>query len=188
MIKQLLLSVATVGITLLIMAQPPQSFKYQAVVRDGSDDLVSNQNVSFRLGILEGGPGGALLYSELHYVTTNDFGLAQLPVGDGSVISGVFEAIDWGAGSKYLKVECDPAGGSTFTHLGSSELHSVPYSLFSQRSADGYWEKSGNFIYYDGGFVGVGTNNPLTQLATFLLRTHSISSNKRCKKLIINKV
>jgi len=38
----------------------------------------------------------------------------------------------WGSDSHFLKVEVDPAGGSAYTLLGTSELLSVPYAFHAQ--------------------------------------------------------
>jgi hypothetical protein len=65
-------------------------------------------------------------------VPTNAFGLVNLKIGDGALVSGVFSPGGWGATSHFLKVEIDPAGGSTYTHLGTSELLSVPYAFHAQ--------------------------------------------------------
>jgi glucan phosphoethanolaminetransferase (alkaline phosphatase superfamily) len=50
------ISLASVFISLVIIgfAQVPQAFNYQAVVRNGSGDLIANQSVSFRISILQG--------------------------------------------------------------------------------------------------------------------------------------
>ena len=36
-----------------IMAQTPNAFKYQAVVRDNAGQIIVNQNVGFRISILQ---------------------------------------------------------------------------------------------------------------------------------------
>jgi len=48
-----------------IIAQAPQAFKYQAVVRDASGNLVSTQSVPLRLRNLDGVPNGTFLYNEV---------------------------------------------------------------------------------------------------------------------------
>ena len=37
-----------------LFSQPPQAFKYLAVARDNAGNVIANQNVSFRIGILQG--------------------------------------------------------------------------------------------------------------------------------------
>ena len=115
------------------MAQVPQAFKYQAVVRDNSGNVLPNRSVSFRISILSGSTSGVLVYSETHTgKITNSFGLVDLEIGKGNVTSGSFTNINWGNNTCFLKVEIDPNGGTAFQALGTSQLLSVPYALYSK--------------------------------------------------------
>jgi len=118
------------------LAQTPQAFKYQTVVRNATGEILGEQNVSFRFAIHETNPAGIIVYSEIHSATTNEFGLASLNIGSGVPVSGNFTAIDWGNGSKFLEVELDPSGGSSYVSMGTSQLLSVPFALFSQNTAN----------------------------------------------------
>ncbi|MCD4665609.1 MAG: hypothetical protein K8R68_10090 [Bacteroidales bacterium] len=106
-----------------------QSFSYQAVARDNSGNPLTNQNICFRISILKETAAGEIVYSETHTITTNDFGLATLNIGTGTIISGNFEDIEWGRYHHFLKTEMDETGGSNFQLMGTSQLLSVPYSL-----------------------------------------------------------
>ncbi|MBU0765766.1 MAG: hypothetical protein KJ607_13125, partial [Bacteroidetes bacterium] len=88
-----------------ISAQTPHAFKYQAITRDDSGVLLENQPVSFRMSILQSSPSGTIVYQEEHSVTTNEFGLVILNVGEGAVVSGIFADINWGADLYFLQVE-----------------------------------------------------------------------------------
>jgi hypothetical protein len=126
-----------------IVAQSPQAFKYQAVARDASGNVLANRNLSFRISILSGSTSGTLVYSETHTnKITNDFGLAELEIGNGTVLSGTFSAIPWGTNSYYIKVEMDPAGGSSFIVMGTSQFLSVPYAIYAKKAENGF---SGNY-------------------------------------------
>jgi hypothetical protein len=130
--KKVFLSATFVAFVLIGLAQVPDAFNYQAVVRNNSGEVVDNQNVSFRLSILQGSESGTVLYAETHTISTNAFGLVNLKVGGGTLVSGVFSPDGWGATSHFLKVEIDPDGGSSYSHLGTSELLSVPYAFHAQ--------------------------------------------------------
>ncbi len=134
--KKIFLSVILVAFVLIGLAQVPDVFNYQAVVRNNSGEVVANQSVSFRLSILQGSETGTVMYAETHSVSTNNFGLINLKVGNGTLVSGVFSPGGWGATSHFLKVEIDPAGGSTFSHLGTSELLAVPYAFHAKTVED----------------------------------------------------
>jgi regulatory protein YycI of two-component signal transduction system YycFG len=93
--KKLVLTISMVTVFLIsTFAQAPQAFKYQAVVRNNAGEIINNQTVSFRLSIRAGSALGYIAYQETHSVTTNDFGLANLEVGNGTT-SDDFSAIDW---------------------------------------------------------------------------------------------
>lgn len=113
-----------------LLAQVPQAFKYQAVVRDHSGNVMAEKGVSFKISILSGSATGTAIYSEIHSgKTTNGFGLVDLEIGKGTPVSGSFSTITWYTGTYYIKVELDPAGGSAYQPLGTSQLLSVPYAL-----------------------------------------------------------
>ena len=121
-----------------ISAQSPNAFNYQAVARDNAGQVLANQSISIRFSILDGSPSGSTLFSETHSTTTNSLGLFTTSIGTGNLILGNFSTINWGlGGSKWLKVELDPNGGSSYTLLGTSQLLSVPYALYAATSGSG---------------------------------------------------
>ncbi len=151
-------------------SQSPQAFKYQAVVRDAAGDILDNQLVSFRIGIRDVSAVGTLLYQETFTLTTNQFGLASVEIGNGTPtpVSGIFADIDWGTNSKFLEVELDPDGGIVFSPMGTTQILSVPYALYAEEagnSDDGDWTILGDNMYAAvPGNVGIGTSNPITPL------------------------
>ncbi len=114
-----------------IRAQSPDLLSYQSVIRDGSNQLVTNQNVGIRISILQGSITGVSVYIETHTITTNANGLVSLQIGGGTVVSGSMSGIDWGNGPYFIKTETDPTGGTTYSITGTSQLLSVPYALHS---------------------------------------------------------
>lgn len=119
-----------------VLAQPPQKLSYQAVIRNSSDELVTGKSVGMQISILQGSESGSVVYVERHTTSTNANGLATVEVGNGTVISGNFPAIDWSAAKYYIKTETDPAGGTSYNITGTSQLLSVPYSLYSKTAKD----------------------------------------------------
>lgn len=112
------------------VAQVPQVFNYQAVVRDNAGNVLADQSVSFKISILSGSATGTAVYSEIHAgKSTNSFGLVDLQIGKGAPVSGTFSSIAWYAGTYFIQVELDPEGGSAYLPLGTSQLLSVPYAL-----------------------------------------------------------
>ncbi|MBK9148714.1 MAG: hypothetical protein IPM12_12970 [Flavobacteriales bacterium] len=110
-------------------AQSPEAFRYQAVARDGGGQLVVNTAVGVQFQLHQGSAGGTVVYAETHSPTTNAQGLFTVAVGEGSPTSGTFSTIDWSAGSYFVEVGLDPAGGTAYSTIGVQQLLSVPYAL-----------------------------------------------------------
>ena len=153
-----------------VFAQAPQKMSYQAVIRNSSNALVTNQAVGMRISILQGSSTGTALYIETQTPTTNANGLASIEIGGGTVVSGNFSTIDWANGPYFVKTETDPTGGTNYSIMGTSQLMSVPYALFaSSVSSNGgasqwvnssnQWSPSGSSIYYNSGYVGIGISS-----------------------------
>ncbi|MBI4945225.1 MAG: hypothetical protein HY840_02355 [Bacteroidetes bacterium] len=123
-------------------SQSPQLINYQAVARNTGGQLIANQNISVRISILSGSPTGTAEYSETHAVTTNQFGIFNIQIGGGTLVSGSFAAISWSVALHFVKVEADETGGTNYQLMGTSQLISVPYSLYAEKSGDGF---SGNY-------------------------------------------
>ena len=117
---------------LSLNAQAPQGFNYQATVRNASGDLVVNQNVSFSFDIIQGSQTADPTYSEDHTLLTDDLGQVSLVIGQGTPTTSVFSEIDWSIGNYYLAIELDTGNG--FEPMGSSQLLSVPYAMYSNSS------------------------------------------------------
>ena len=127
-----LFTVLFLALSTFAFSQSPDAFNYQTVVRDGSGNILANQNVGFRIALLQGGPTGAIVYQESFLPTTNGFGLANMAVGTGTVLNGSFGNIDWANGPYYMQTAVDPTGGNAYAVLGTSELISVPYALYAK--------------------------------------------------------
>ena len=83
--------------------QSPPRFKYQGVARDAAGTPIINASVGIKASVVNGLPNGPVVYSETHSTSTNAFGLFNLEIGGGTVLSGSFGTIAWGNGNKYLK-------------------------------------------------------------------------------------
>jgi hypothetical protein len=113
-------------------AQAPQAFKYQAIARDATGAPLVNSNINVRILIHDVNAGGPVIYLETHSVSTNQFGLFSLNIGQGTPVSGTFNSINWGSGNKFIEQEID--NGSGFISIGTSQLLSVPYALYAANS------------------------------------------------------
>ena len=132
-----ILSILSLLFVTTIFAQAPQGFNYQAVVRNSNGDAIANANISLRFSLHQTTAGGTLVYQETHSPTTSDLGLANVVIGEGTPLSGTFNTIDWGSDVFFMEVELDPAGGSSYSSLGTQQLMSVPYALRARSSGPG---------------------------------------------------
>ena len=124
-------------ITATTSAQVPEKMSYQAVVRDASGALVSEQLVGIEIEILYSQYGGTA-YIETHFVNTNANGLVTLEIGTGGTgnVFNDFSAIQWDTiDGIWIYTKIDPLGGVNYTITNISQLLSVPYALYAKNSA-----------------------------------------------------
>jgi trimeric autotransporter adhesin len=118
-------------------SQAPLILKYQAVLRDGSGQVIVSQAKSVVVDILRDNPSGTVLFTEHHDVTTTDQGLINLEIG--SVNSAGLAAIDWADGPYFLRITIGDVV------MGTSQLVSVPYALYAAKTnTDAKFEVRGN--------------------------------------------
>ena len=134
--KQVFTIIILVCFTLLSWAQTPEKMSYQAVVRDGNNNLVTEAQIGMQISILQGTTSGTAVYVEMQSPTSNTNGLVSLEIGNGTVVSGTFATINWANGPYFIKTETDPTGGSNYTISGTSQLMSVPYALYAKSSGN----------------------------------------------------
>ena len=130
--KKIITICAALFITASVFAQAPEKMSYQAVIRDASDNLITNTQIGMQISILQGSASGTAVYVETQEPTTNTNGLVSLEIGSGTVVSGDFTAIDWANGPYFIKTETDPTGGTSYSITGTSQLLSVPYALHAK--------------------------------------------------------
>jgi len=130
--KKIYTVIAGLMLTASVFAQAPEKMSYQAVVRDASNSLITNQAVGMQISILQTTATGTAVYVETQTPTTNANGLVSLEIGTGTVVSGDFTTIDWANDTYFIKTETDPTGGTSYTITGTSQLLSVPYALHAK--------------------------------------------------------
>ena len=117
------------------MAQVSEGFSYQSVVRDASGNLLNNQLIGLRMTLLANSALGTADYVETHQVATNGYGVVSISVGSGTVVSGVFNNVDWINNTYFLKTELDISGGTNYVFMGISQILAVPYALHAQTAS-----------------------------------------------------
>lgn len=116
-----------------VFSQAPQALNYQAIARNSDGSIVPAESVKVRFSVLEANATGNIVYQETHQLITNKFGLFTASIGKGLVGVGSFTRINWATGSKFLKVEI-ALGAAGFLLQGTTQLLSVPYALYAEKS------------------------------------------------------
>ena len=137
-----LYTLITLVLTLTTFAQAPQGFNYQATVRNSSGTLIVNQNVNFKFNVMLNSASSLPVFTETHFVPTDDVGQVNLVIGTGTATTGTFSTINWGTGNYYLGIELNT--GSGYIAMGTTQLMSVPYALYSGNSCATCLPTSGN--------------------------------------------
>ena len=133
-------SVCLMFLTLLCEAQAPHTFSYQTVIRDANWQPRVNETINISASISADSPDNFPIYREEHFsVTTNALGLVNLAIGGGQPTpTSSFSNIDWGNHTHFLTIgiaETSSTNSETdYLIIGSTQLRSVPYALFSESS------------------------------------------------------
>jgi len=168
--NKLLLTFVLIAATILAAhAQAPKGINYQGVARDNEGKPIISMNISVRISILKGAATGEVEYSETHKPQTNQFGLFTLVIGQGTAGTGSFAFVSWAVGNKWLQIEIDPSGGSSFQLAGSQQLMSVPYAFYSEYSGNSSSLIPGQGITISNNVIsatGDGDNSSVNELIT----------------------
>jgi len=134
----------------------PQGISYQAIARDATGKEITNREITLRISILEKGFNGLPLYSEIHRIRTDDFGLFTLIIGQGETIAGEFSSIKWQSGNLWFRIELAMENSDKFRLLSTSRFLSVPYAFHAKTAeklitgegqrgiGDSVWLQNGN--------------------------------------------
>lgn len=138
-----------------------QGFRYQAVARDASGQVLVHQNIALRISLSSNDEKQTPHYAEVHEVKTDALGLFHLIIGRGKEVLGTLDAVPFAKTQIWLDVALDPQGQRTFSLVNRSELMSVPYAfhaattsqlienttelnLPTEKNQSLYWTTSGN--------------------------------------------
>ena len=113
-----------------LFGQVPQGIQFQTVARQGSGVAMSNTNLTVYFRIQDG--GGTTVYEESHAVTTDIYGLFDVVIGQGTVLSGSFPTIGWGTSNHQIQIDIDP--GTGIVNIGTCDFQSVPYALYADKA------------------------------------------------------
>ncbi len=134
--KNVILTLVAILIASFSFAQGG-GFNYKALITDNGN-VLANHSVTFKFTVLENGTTS--VYQETQTATTDANGIVAVNIGEGAVVSGDFDTIDWGGNPYFLKVEIDT--GSGYQNFGTTEFKAVPYAKYADNAGNTF---SGNF-------------------------------------------
>ena len=129
---RLLMLILAVSFILPTFAQVPQKMNYQAVARNSSGTPITNHLIGIKFTIREASASGPDIFAETMTATTNSMGTFSVEIGGGTAVLGSFATIPWNTGSKFLNIKIDPAGGTSYTDMGTYQLLSVAYAQYAK--------------------------------------------------------
>ena len=106
----------------------PQGIAFQAVARDAAGQPMTNSPITVDFVILN---GATPEYEETHGITTDNYGLFRLNIGEGQIVSGNFNTLNWEFIHYKLEIYLTPQGGSK-TLIGTQVFRSSPYALHAE--------------------------------------------------------
>ena len=154
---------------------PPQAFNYQATVRDNSGALLINTpGVLFKFHIHQNSSTSMPIYSETHMVSTDNLGQVSMAIGQGTVLTGAFNSINWGSSTYFLGIELNIGNG--YVPMGTSQFLSVPYALYSGNGLPN-GNANGDMLFWNGSSWVVTPSNQIANLPTVSTTAISNISN-----------
>jgi hypothetical protein len=134
-----------------------EKISYQAVALDLSGKVLANSDLTIRTSFTSKDGTSNVYFSEIHQVTTNDLGLFQLVIGDGSKsVETALKEVPWGKKAVFLSIEMENKDG-TYHLLNRSQMLAVPYAFqaaeagkvqdkaqMDLRNQSIYWTTTGN--------------------------------------------
>ena len=128
-IKNILKSLVILLFVMTASAQ--QGINYKAMIKEANGDAIANTAVTVQFTILENGTTD--VFKESHNPTTDASGIIIVNIGEGTLISGDFDTIDWGSNAHFLNTKIDSSDG--LTDMGTTEFKTVPYALYASKVA-----------------------------------------------------
>lgn len=127
--NQRLLTISTLLLlSVLLSAQVPFAFRYQASLRDKFNEPVNNE-VTFDIKLFADNNAVDEIYSETHITEPDTNGLVAFSIGNGAT-NDDFSSITWAEGPYYIQVLLDNE------EISYSQLVSVPYAMHAQTATE----------------------------------------------------
>jgi hypothetical protein len=138
-------------------------FNYQASLLNGYGEPWSLKTLDVRFSISD---SSQTIFSEKQVITTDAQGHFATKVGSGIPIIGSLTQLPWWDGqTRNLKTEVDTNGTGQWISMGTTQLVTVPVSMYSHRSGDGRRSVLGSFTA--NGIIQSGKGFTITPLGNY---------------------
>lgn len=115
------------------MGYTQNGINYKALIKDDSGNVIADNSIQIKFKILESDVQ-TNVYEETHTPTTDSNGIIIVNIGEGNIISGIFNDINWGDDTHFLNVKINTGGG--FVDLGTTQFSAVPYAFHAKKAAN----------------------------------------------------
>jgi hypothetical protein len=123
----------------------PDGILFQAVARDANGNAAAGRNIYAKVNLLKGTATGSSVYAESFKVVSTDDGVFTIVIGKGTRTSGVtgLTSIAWNEALYFVNIQIaiEPslptpgwAANNNYLDMGTSQLWTVPYALFSSKA------------------------------------------------------
>ena len=137
-----------------LQAQTHDGMYFQGAARGANGNILASTAINLRYSIHDSVANGAVVYQETFSTTTTPQGMFSIVIGKGTPVNGTFNTINWGTNEKFVQVELSTNGGSSYTDMGTTQMMSVPYSIYSKEAGTVKYKGSDpqTLIYTTDGF------------------------------------
>lgn len=137
------LVLATLFLTTALGQQVQKNFiNYQGVARSADSQLMASEGITINIGLRFGAANAPTVYKESHSIMTDANGVFSLLIGNGSAVTGNYNALPWGSAATFATVEMNGVA------VGTTEMMAVPYAISSgdakQSAAQVPYDNSGS--------------------------------------------
>ncbi len=130
--KSLIITITLVLSSVMMFAQNTAvGMHYQAIARDAAGELIANEQMVVKVEMMTMEPEESVLYSEMHSLSSNTFGLLNLSIGEGKKTGGEFDEIPWSDQNVWARISIKKSSDDDFKIVTSSKLYSVPYAYYA---------------------------------------------------------
>jgi hypothetical protein len=131
----------------------PKLINYQGILRGAAGNPIPNKTIKIAFDLHEAGASGPVVFNEAQTVTTNSLGLFTTQIGKVNNLG----TVSWLNPPYVLDLLVDTTGGTNYITIGSQQLVSVPYALYSEKSGSA----PDPAVSFSNNILFVGTNSVL---------------------------